>query len=228
MKKKLVLKKRQQNQISVTSFNMDYHSQDKFDQIDELNEINSDILFLQESSINISEKFEEYISPGNIRSHMGFANILINKKLTPTFSKVTKYRGIILCEVNTIFGIIICGSIHLEPSKSNIEKRRVQIKFINNFITSNNYEKYPIIIGGDTNMRDYEGNPFILNDAYDDDDKYSYATWPNRSFEKYKNYNYDFRFDRFLYKNLICSNFNIINTENSDHYMISIKIELND
>lgn len=133
--------------------------------------------------------------------------------------------------ISTNKGKIIVGTFHLPHRKEGSEKRKDIIKNMANFI--NDYD-LPIILGGDANMRDFENNVISSNNFMDPfcNEKKYYLTWPNRntndeqSNDRTKKINNDFRFDRFLLRNVEYSSFKTINTRNSDHLMIGVNINI--
>ena len=87
-------------------------------------------------------------------------------------------------------------------------------------------QELPIVVGGDSNMQDHEGKSDFLCDVYKKSTNIlPYVTWPNKtSSDRYK-YTSSYRFDRFWYKNIDVANYNTINTEQSDHYMIACNLQ---
>lgn len=227
--------------INVISYNIFTSTKDKkygetHDQINHIFDSNYDAMFLQECSsdletkIDLNENVSKYLYL-KTTSHCGYTYLVISKRLIPKVLGVFAVNGIILAKINTIYGIIIFGSVHLEPfgNKQSVEKRKQQVDQIEYWIKSNSYDIYPIIIGGDTNMRDHEDNNFsLLND-----DTKNYHTYPNKTV-KYddvrkfvETMKYDFRFDRFLTLNATIIDLKIHESDESDHFAIigNYKIE---
>jgi DNA polymerase III epsilon subunit-like protein len=205
-------------------------------QIIELTRIKThiDILCLQECENILSDKFSNYKMIYS-QSHCGYTYLLINIELNPLFEETYLKKGIIISKVKTTEGILILGSIHLHPSDKDKDEdedmkiRKKQIKNIQKWIKLNNYDTYPIIIGGDTNMKDIENNVIqdsIFDDVYCENSNNDYNTYPNKKIEydktrtivnKIKN---KFRFDRFLTVNCDFTQIKTVNTFDSDHLMI--------
>jgi hypothetical protein len=220
--------------IKIISWNLDLDNNNITQKIGEILSKNADIIMLQECVDNIDIFFNDYISYGKAQSHCGIINLFIHKKLKPEL--INKYidNGMVLYHINSKHGQLILGSVHLPPYGGINDKilRTITIFKLINYLKIEKLLDLPIIIGGDTNMRDDEQikelTDNILDDIYENyGDENKYHTWPNKTsiykdkFEKYKT----FRFDRFFYSNITTKTFNTILSENSDHLMIETKIQ---
>lgn len=228
------IKNKNNESIRAIAFNMQNKGKIDIEQIDQLKLINADIMLLTECQENINKKLRNYLQIASNKSHCGYMKIFVHKKICDNTSKCvlrTEYiNGCILCIVKTLYGKIILGTMHLPPSKNGSFKRKKIIEEISTFC--NRYD-YPCIIGGDTNMRDFEDNN--INDFEDawykhTNNKY-YLTYPNRNYDdKYSkikpvDVKFDFRFDRFFMKRCNYNHFRTIDTGNSDHMMITVDVE---
>ena len=220
--------------IRIVSWNLDIENKNFKTKIEEILERDSDILMLQECEANINDFFKDYISFGKSLSHCGTVCLLIHKRIKPKNIKKYAKDGVVLAHINSRYGQIILGSVHLPPfgSINNKILRTIMIFNLIEYLRKEQLLNLPIIIGGDTNMRDDEKigelTDYILDDIYDNfGDENKYHTWPNKTsiyknkFQKYKT----FRFDRFFYSHVSSSTFNTIISENSDHLMIETKVE---
>jgi endonuclease/exonuclease/phosphatase family metal-dependent hydrolase len=219
--------------ISLNVFNSE-----KTTQVNMLNKYQPDILFLQECSQQAPQLFPSYDSYGMIESHSGFVHLLIHTALRSKLVFSHEEKGILLHLVNTVYGLILLGSLHLEPHKTGNFIRAKQLRTIIQFIKNYQLEACPVIIAGDTNMRDDENwiidESNTISDAYDTyTQDYSlkerikiYPTFPNRAVMKQFNSKYNFRFDRCFIRNSIPLDFQVINTFDSDHLMLYIELEI--
>lgn len=200
------------------------------EQIEFINKNIYDILFLSETSENALNNFKNY-KGYYIKSHCGYTYLGINKKFKIEEIKLIKSFGIILLYTKIDNTEVILGSIHLLAGKENVEQRNDQLKNILNEIKKLNLNNIPIIIGGDTNMKDDVNiDGFDLNDIYliKRESKYN-STYPNRTFKDKRlkfipKYNY--RYDRFFIKNCNCLCFETIENNDSDHLSIMTYIEI--
>ena len=99
-------------------------------------------------------------------------------------------------------------------------------------LTDNKLIHLPIILGGDTNMKDDENFNFF-DDIYlkNNNNKNYYTTYPNRNFTDNRvqfTPRNNFRYDRFLIKNCksIPDSFETVSNLNSDHLAIKTIIIL--
>lgn len=189
-----------------------------------------DILFLSESSENVINNFENY-KGYYIKSHCGYTYLGINKKIKTEEIKLIKMHGIIILHAKINDNEIILGSLHLAPSKQNINTRRKQLTTIMEELNKLNLTNIPIILGGDTNMRHEEStNGLKLTDVYliNLETKY-FVTYPNKKFKsdkiKFTPTN-DFRYDRFFIRNCQALIFKTIENNNSDHLAIATIIQI--
>lgn len=212
--------------LKILSFNV-YKTENKngisIQQQKYLNNSGADIMCLQECDDQTEKLFIEYKTI-KIESHQGFIYLLVNNKLEPNFENLYMEKGIIVSKVNTNKGILILGSMHLYPSYGNSEFRENQLKNAIKWIRDNKYKTYPIVIGGDTNMRDNE-NYFVTKSIFDDiyfNSENEYCTWPNRELKGIKliDNTGNFRFDRIFVRNCNFPKMKILNTFDSDHLMI--------
>lgn len=220
--------------MRVIAFNMQYKKSIDDEQINQLINLNSDIMLLSECYKYIGEVLYNYNELISEKSHCGYMKIFIHKNICIDNwnynIETIKLDGCVLSVVDTIFGKMILGTMHLAPFKQNYIYRENTIIKINEFCHDFNC---PCIIGGDTNMRPYEKYTGDFEDAWEkcSNSKY-YLTWPNRdyvdkvSFTNLRHIQYDCRFDKFFIKNCIYTRFKTINTKNSDHLMIAIDIIL--
>jgi hypothetical protein len=219
--------------IKIISWNLDIENVNISCKIHELLLKDADIIMLQECAENIDEYFYNYISYKYISSHCGFINLLIHKRMKPILLNEFIDNGIIIYHIDTKIGQMVVGSIHLQPYSSINDKilRTISIYKVLNFLNEEQLTKLPIIIGGDTNMRDDEQICELTNNALDDvynlhNDENKYHTWPNKTSsykDKFSNYK-NFRFDRFFYSNLTSKTFNTIVSDYSDHLIIETNI----
>lgn len=200
------------------------------EQIDFIEKMNNDILFLSETSKNSLNNFKDY-KGYCIKSHCGYTYLGINKKFKIEELKLINSIGIILLYTKIDNTEVILGSIHLAPGKENANVRDEQLKNIITEIKKINLNNIPVILGGDTNMKDNINiNEFDLNDVYliKKESKYE-LTYPNRTFkdERLKFIpKYDYRYDRFFIKNCKCLCFETIGNNDSDHLSIITYVEL--
>jgi len=220
--------------IKIVSWNLDIENKNVESKIEEILERDADILMLQECEDNVDDFFQDYISFGKSSSHCGVVCLLIHKRIKPKKIKTYVENGVILAYIKSKHGQLILGSVHLPPFGSINDKilRTTIIYNLVEYLKTEHLLNLPIIIGGDTNMRDDEQiselTDYILDDIYDNfGDENKYHTWPNKTsiyknkFHKYKT----FRFDRFFYSHVSSSTFNTIVSDNSDHLMIETKVE---
>ena len=211
--------------IRIVSWNLDIENKNMETKIEEILQRDSDILMLQECEDNINDFFEDYISFGKSSSHCGIVILLIHKRIKPQHIKTYAKDGVVLAHINSCYGQLILGSVHLPPFGSINDKilRTTMIFNLIEYLKKEQLLNLPIIIGGDTNMRDDEQiselTDYILDDIYDNfGDEEKYHTWPNKTsiyknkFQKYKT----FRFDRFFYSHVTSSTFNTITSDNSE------------
>lgn len=200
------------------------------EQNDFIDNANCDIIFLQETSkniLNILDNYKGYC----IGSHCGYTYIGIDKRLKIEEIKLVELKGIILLYAKINNNELILGSIHLAPGKENANLRNEQLKNIITEIKKINLNNIPVILGGDTNMKDdVDINEFDLNDVYliKKDKKHEF-TYPNRIFkdERLKFIpKYDYRYDRFFIKNCKCLCYETIKNNDSDHLSIISYVEL--
>ena len=220
--------------IKIISWNLDIENKNIESKIDEILQRDADILMLQECDESIEKLLEDYVSYGKSQSHCGLVYLLIHKRIKPKKIKTYLENGVILAHINSSYGQLILGSVHLPPFGS-INDKILRTNIIYNLVQYLKQEQLlnlPIIIGGDTNMRDDENiselTDYILDDIYETiGDEEKYHTWPNKTsiyknkFQKYKT----FRFDRFFYSDITSSTFNTIISEYSDHLMIETNIK---
>jgi exonuclease III len=197
-------------------------------QISHLKYINADILFLQECSGEIETKLTNYDCI-KTPSHCGYTYLLIKKILKPTFINYICQDGVILSLINTIYGDYILGSLHMIPydDYEDIDFRLEQIEMFEEWINLNNLQNKPIIIGGDTNMTNYESEEIKKRNFFQE---LSNPSYPNRQimYKKAKIYAFDikkdFNYDKFLVKNVKINNYKTINTLDSDHFLNFLSI----
>jgi hypothetical protein len=207
------------------------------DQIKYINTQNFDILFLTECSLDFADKLINYHGLTD-KSHCKYSYLGINNKLVYDIKMIINVCGIIICHIIINDIEMVIGTIHLAPTKKNIETRKEQIKIIKNVIDEYKLENIPIILGGDTNIRYDEDDEFIKNDYFKDIYKHynnteHEITYPNKNFTPEMDSrlkfipNTTFRYDRFYIKNIY--NFNKLNTipnKNSDHLAITTNIQI--
>ena len=214
-----------QNNYKCIAYNLFYGEDEN--QIKYINDNNYDILFLTEASETVIKKFTNYIGD-EIDSHCGYTYLGVNKQHKIEILNIIKLVGIIIFHVNINDNELVIGCLHLAPFKDNINIRKEQIKKIYEILNELELLKLPIILGGDTNMRDEEDN--IIKE-YDFEDVFLnksnnnyYTTYPNREFKDDritfvpKN---NFRYDRFFIKNCQATEYKTIPNNNSDHLAIS-------
>lgn len=217
--------------IRVCEFNMQSKGKDVIDmeQVEQLNKLNADVMYLCECDKNINQYFTNHV---HITSNYGNAKdvkVFIHKNLQPKIIKTKNREYITMAVVDTTFGKIIFGCVHLIDGQQHEETRRMYYTKMTDWI-SNHYADLPVIIGGDTNMRENE----TFDDFYDaykntSNPKY-YLTWPNRTYDdkyckfKLKTIKNNFRFDRIYVRTCNVKRFKTINTHNSDHLMIIVDV----
>jgi|LakMenE01Jun11ns_1017448.scaffolds.fasta_scaffold9953507_3 hypothetical protein len=214
--------------LNILSYNLFYGESLK--QIEFINEMNYDILFLSEASKDVLINFENY--RGTIsNSHCYNLYLGINNKYKIEVIEEYTFRGIILLHVKIDNKEVILGSIHLEPGPNSQNKRFEQLELIIEVIKEMNSNKVPIIIGGDTNMiNNINMVWFDLYDVYlyESNSKYK-VTYPNKNFNDeriiYKTKN-EYRYDRFFIKNCKYISFKTIENNDSDHLAITTTVEL--
>jgi hypothetical protein len=213
--------------IKVFSWNLDINTNNVNDKISEIVKKNSDIIMLQECPHGVKYRFNNYISYGKTLGYQGFIKLFVSSRLNPSLLNLFKDEGLLIYHLDTIYGQIIVGSIHLQPFNKINDKilRTITIYKIINFLKKENLTKLPIIIGGDTNMQDDEHiknlSEDILEDLYDNygnDNNYHILPIVNKKF--YSTY----RFDRFFYSNLSIKNFKTWNSNLSSHNMMETDI----
>ena len=223
------------NEIRIISFNVfnsnpDLKKYETIRQISHLKYINPDIMFLQECSYEIENKFEEY-DVIKTESHCGNTCLLIKKTLEPIVHDCICQDGIILSWVTTIYGDFVLGSLHMIPydDEEDIMFRLEQIAMFQDWITQNNLSNIPIIIGGDTNMI-YRESSHIKNQGFFTE--LSNPSYPNRQIIYKKANAYakvikeDYKYDKYFIKNINISNFQTVNTLDSDHLMNYLSINI--
>ena len=209
------------NSYKVISYNMDATNTNIKNQAKMIQGINADIVMLQEAVPNISNYLKDYYCLTITKSHCLFTTLLINKKHNIQIKQLDAFSGGVLSVVDINGKPFVIVSVHLAPHKKFANKRRSQLKEILMWIYGNKLTNHSIIIGGDTNMRHNEGvepSDNFLTDVYYSEE-HSYGTWPNPPDKPFK-----FRFDRFWCRNIIYSDYNVIDTKRSDHYMISFNV----
>jgi hypothetical protein len=213
--------------IKVFSWNLDINTTNISNKISEIIGKNSDLIMLQECQYGMKYIFNNYVSYGKTQGYKGFIKLFIHLRLNPSLLNIFKDEGILIYHLDTIYGQIIVGSIHLQPFNKVNDKilRTISIYKIINFLKKENLTKLPIIIGGDTNMQDDEHiknlSEDILEDLYDNygnDNNYHILPIVNK-----KMYN-TYRFDRFFYSNLSIKNFKTWNSNLSSHNMMETYI----
>ena len=223
------------DEIRIISFNVfnsnpDLKKYETVRQISHLKYINPEIMFLQECSFEIESKFEEY-DVIKTESHCGYTCLLIKKTLKPIVHDCICQDGIILSWVTTIYGDFVLGSLHMIPydDEEDIMFRLEQIAMFQDWIAENNLNNIPIIIGGDTNMI-YRESSHIKNQGFFTE--LSNPSYPNRQII-YKKANIytrtvkeDFAYDKYFIKNIDASNFQTVNTLDSDHLMNYLSINV--
>jgi hypothetical protein len=240
-KKSIFYKKDDKDFIRIIAFNMQYKGKIDEEQIEQLNKLDADIMCLSECFKTISTQFKNFDCIVVNDSHTyGKTKLFINKRLKPEIINIEKdSHQFALAIINTTHGKLLCGSMHFTPGKIQKEigyniQRTFAMQDINDYVNKYNY---PVIIGGDTNMSDYENELFNTNydllDAWEKKSKQKYyLTWPNREYNdnyykvKTTDIKGNFRFDRFFTKNCEFKRFRTINTKNSDHLMIVMDVVL--
>jgi endonuclease/exonuclease/phosphatase family metal-dependent hydrolase len=211
--------------LNILSYNL-FHGEDEI-QTNYINDNNFDIIFLQETSKNIN--LQNYIGD-KVNSHCGYTYIGINKKLDFKILGVYKNNGIIINHIIINNMQMIIGSLHLHWGKDGNTQRLSQLDNINKLLIDKKLNHLPMVLGGDTNMRDYEkfdkfSDIYLLNK-----NKNFYLTYPNREFKDSRiTYitEYNFRFDKFYIKNCNYKNFETIPNVSSDHLAIKTTIVIN-
>ena len=215
--------------LKILSYNLFYGEDEE--QIKYINDNGYDILFLQEVSQKANNNLNKYFGD-IVESHCEYTYLGLNKKLNFKIINTIKYKGIIINHliINNIE--LVLGSLHLYPSKNNYDKREEQMQNIQKMLTDNKLIHLPIILGGDTNMKDDENFNFF-DDIYlkNNNNKNYYTTYPNRNFTDNRvqfTPRNNFRYDRFLIKNCksIPDSFETVSNLNSDHLAIKTIIIL--
>lgn len=221
------------DQVKIISFNVftsirDGKYGETFNQSKYLNESGADILCLQECSAFISERLSNYMCI-SVDSHCGKTTLGVNKiklKNEPCLFLCT--NGIILIKIKIKNVDLIIGSIHLQYGANGNEIRKEQINIINKWITDNKCEKFPVIICGDTNLRNKEYSMI-------DDTIFNFSTeetYPNKnniyvSAQSFaKNFKVQYGYDKILYANCLDVLVKKIDTKDSDHCMLISNIKI--
>jgi len=210
------------------------------------------ILALQEcpSARWASETFEGdgYIAAGSVASHAGFVSLLIQKDIVESYSRVGNFHFetrtpavMAKLQLRSTTGLkeIFVASLHLEPFEGGSTVRRKQLLALKKVVG----DKAPLILAGDTNMRDEEeeyATQASLRDAWKDtgaspETRYTWDTIDHpdaRGFNEYYGKNtrqYQRRYDRIFYHvpetattSLQATEFTLIaNTplENTNHFL---------
>jgi hypothetical protein len=219
---KKICEKNNKKNLKVISWNINGTTFMIDDIPDLLKKNKPDIILLQENEELL--KSEKYIYIDK--------NIYISSKICPII--IQKEKNILL--INTKRGKIVISNVHFTAGKSRSKDRKLEFQSIVNIIKNNNWEEYPIIIGGDTNMRKDEYDmiakekfidSFIEFTGGDDYKNELYKTWPTHLGVYKDNTNLCMaRFDRFLIKNFKTINYGTLETPYSDHFLISCVLEI--
>jgi hypothetical protein len=244
-KAKIIKSSNKNNKLKILEYNLFYGAD--LNQLSTLIDSNTDILFLSESDENLDELLTNYISYKTL-SHCKYTFLLINKKLDIQILRINKLIGIIIINANINNIEFILVSMHLKPFRENKKIREEQISKIMKIIIEWNKLNIPIIMAGDTNMRDDENDiikKYNLSDPFIDEiDKYNlsnpfmdeydlidqikkYTTYPNRQFvdDRIKfTPNNNFRFDRIFIKNCSYLEYKILPNTSSDHLALEALI----
>ena len=234
----VIIEKKRKNtigrDIKIVSWNLDIDNLNIDIKMNELLARDADVLMLQECSEGIKYYLDDYVSFGSAKTHCGNAELFLHNRINPQLIKIFVNNGMIVYHIKSEYGQLILGSLHLPPY-GGLNDKILRTYLINKLIVFLKKEKLldmPIIIGGDTNMRDEEQITELTDNLLDDiyekfGDEEKYHTWPNKTstyknkFHKYKN----FRFDRFFFSHVSSSTFNTILSDNSDHLMIETSIQ---
>lgn len=223
--------------LKLLSFNVCISGKDKkYDATDEqveyLLEENSDIMFLQECGDNLEDKMDGYACLSE-KSHCGNTYLLVNKILLPKFGNVYRDMGIIASTVTTKYGTFIFSSIHLRHggTDGDIMDRKKQLEDLVRWVNSNDYSDIPMIVAGDTNMRDKEND--VISDLKLSDIPNNVYTFPNKNIKygymknKLAGWRWNFRFDRFITSdNFEHNKVDVIDTGDSDHMLIKTMVKI--
>jgi hypothetical protein len=222
------------DELKIIGYNLFYYGleTDQTKQIEYINENDYDILFLSECISTIENKFDKYIGY-KTKSHCGYTYLGINKKLKGKIIKIMEIYGIIICEVEINNKSIVLISLHMIPFEKNKKSRKEQMAKIQEILEKNNLLEIPIIMGGDTNMRDGENtiiDEYGFKDVYlNDKTSKKYTTYPNEKFKSDKLMfvpKNNFRYDRFFIKGIVYKDYDVIENENSDHLAIKLTVSL--
>jgi endonuclease/exonuclease/phosphatase family metal-dependent hydrolase len=208
--------------LNILSYNL-FHGEDEI-QSNYINDNNFDIIFLQETSENIN--LQNYYGD-KIKSHCGYTYLGINKNVKFTVLSTFKCYGIIISHVIINNIQIIIGSLHLHWGKDGSTHRLYQLDSINKLLIDKKLNHLPIILGGDTNMREHEKFDKFYDIYLLNKNKSLYLTYPNREFKDSRITfvtEYNFRFDKFFIKNCNFRNFETISNVSSDHLAIKTTI----
>lgn len=205
--------------ITIIGFNLDENRAN----INFILEKSPSIILLSEVlNDNTIKEFGDYHCIGSVKSHCMTVYLLIRRKIFKEVIDVIKIVGAILAVVDTTFGRFVIGSVHLYFGKEGESVRNKQVKHLYDYITVNQLESIPIIIGGDTNMRN-EKNDLSRNfqDTALDLEMDNLITWPNKSLNKFRDFKgRGFRYDRIYTKNVFPLMYKRIKRNDSDHYAI--------
>lgn len=223
--------------LHVIGYNL--FNRERQQQIDYLNNSCADILLLQEASceiIYLLDKYESCIT----KSHCEYTCLSINKKL---FSKISIPKILLIKDGSILVHVtfkntgeeLVIGSLHLpwgNKDRNGPSQRKKMIRTIYECLHFNKLLNIPIILGGDTNMRDNENHvvgEYGFKDVFCETPKSNYITWPNKNRKCINKSDRipdcTFRFDRFFVKNLDFSGFKTINNTVSDHLIIEVFID---
>ena len=217
-------------EIKIWSYNL--YKKEISNQVNEIKENEADILFLQESSLKILSKIENYEGI-LINSHCYYTCLAIKKELNPILIKSIKYRGNIIVHINIKGHEVVLVNVHLSAGENNKKIRKIEINKIIKILEENKLNEYPIILAGDTNMRDDE-NKIIekieLIDVYmEEENELNYKTYPNNNCINKKieiKNEIERRYDRIYIRNCEYKNLKIKPNKNSDHLIVETLIKL--
>ena len=212
--------------MRVIAYNMDYSNRMIADQAKMIRDLNAEVIMLSEAPLDIDEYLVDFQMIGTATSHCNQVYLFIHKRLNPKTVKVEEMDGIVVAHLKLEGDKeLVAAAIHLAPFKDGDKIRREQFNSILDWIKENGLEGRPIIIGGDSNMRPYEGQFELVDDVYKKGE-HVYKTWPNRSCLDSLPTHVTCRFDRFWTKNIMHDLFRVVNTYRSDHYLITLNLKL--
>lgn len=192
-----------------------------------IEEKDPDVLCLQEMpKPNFGLRFVDYHPIPAIESHSGYTSVFL-KKSKFEIIEYGQFSGGVLAKIKSKDGDFYISSIHLFPFKDNDQPRLQQLAQILLYVAQ--HENLPLIISGDSNMREAETKKVLsldLKDAFFEakspkEHKFSWNSKMNIHSEG--GFPFSARFDRIFIRDFNVLKFELTaNTpvsENSTHFL---------